>query len=100
MIEALSLPEHRCARYLFNVLNVLGILAWLVGAATTAKYFHEAQDSALASAAMSDATQRTTAALMLAGYVVVGLLLILAAQVLRYLAAIAEATGRRLVSEE
>lgn len=88
MRDVLSEPSHRVANWLFILLNVAAILQIMLGVIFTTMFL-----TATESATFASFTRGITATALLFGSLVLALLLMSAAQLLRYLAAMAEKTS-------
>lgn len=89
MIDALEFKRHKAAAVVFVSLNVLGAILWVAGIMITTVYLVKSEDAGLRTIAGN-----IGAVFLLLGYGAAGLFSIAFAQVVRYLASIAEATGK------
>ena len=85
MRDVLSEPSHRVANWLFILLNVAAVLQVTLGVIFTTMFL-----TATESAATATFTRGITATALLFGSLVLALLLMAAAQVLRYTASVAD----------
>jgi|GEM_PF-4842650 hypothetical protein len=85
MKDVLSEPSHRVANWLFILLNVAAVLQVTLGIVFTTMFL-----TATESAAFASFSRGITATALLFGSLVLALLLMAAAQMLRYVAALAD----------
>jgi hypothetical protein len=85
MRDVLSEPSHRVANWLFILLNVAAVLQLTLGVVFTTMFL-----TATESAAFASFTRGITATALFFGSLVLALLLMSAAQLLRYVAAMSE----------
>jgi hypothetical protein len=85
MKDVLSEPSHRVANWLFILLNVAAVLQVTLGIVFTTMFL-----TATESAAFASFSRGITATALLFGSLVLSLLLMAAAQMLRYVAALAD----------
>lgn len=93
MFDVLSMPAHRAANVLFITLNILAATIWAFGIVAITAYL-VATD--LPFVGGGGFTRFVASSMMFIAYFTAGILLMLFAQIIRYVASIAETNMRAL----